>query len=90
MPKSYKVPTWFSIGDIVEFMWNTAKLCEHFLLINKDKAVPTDHLRLNMESHLTDAEGNKELIPLDPKTNLIDIINYIWIPLHPEWVKLDD
>ena len=47
-------------------------------------------MTLNFESRIVDAEGNNEWIQLDPNTKLIDVVNYIWIPLHPEWIKLKE
>jgi hypothetical protein len=33
---------------------------------------------------MIDSEGRNELIQLDPNIKLLDVINFIWIPLHPE------
>jgi hypothetical protein len=30
------------------------------------------------------------LIPLDVRVKLIDVINYIWIPLNPSWEVVKD
>ena len=60
-------------------------MSEHFLIIDKEKVNPCDHLQLFIESQIIDANGKRELIPLDPETKVIDLINNIYIPLHPDW-----
>lgn len=43
-----------------------------------------------MQSKIVEAGGELELIPLDPNIKLLDVVNYIWIPLNPEWDKHKD
>lgn len=70
--------------DIVEFMWTTAKLSECFM-VDASKADSGDHLELNIQSKVMQENGDYEYIPLDPQVKLIDVINYLWMPLNPEW-----
>ena len=84
------MPLSFDIKDILSFLWNQAKLSDYFLIINKDKAVPSDHLQLNLESKIVDENGNYELIPLDENLGIKALMNYLWIPLNPQWLKNSD
>lgn len=85
--KSFLVPLNFQLKDIVVFLWNQAKLSDFFLIINKDQAVPSEHLQVNLESKIVDESGGYELIPLDENLTVQALLNYLWIPLNPKWLR---
>jgi hypothetical protein len=87
--KSFKVPSGFNVREITEFMWLTAKIHENYM-VDRDKTDPCDHLVLNVRSRVVLENGEYELIPLDTQVKLIDVINYLWIPLNPEWNPAKD
>ena len=65
-------------------MWGTAKLSECYM-VDKSNVDPCEYLELNCQSRVVLENGDYEMIPLDPNVKLIDVINYLWIPLNPEW-----
>lgn len=64
--KSFKVPTYFKVSEIVDFLWTQAKLSDYFLVTNKEKADANNYLMLNLQSKIVESGGELELIPLDP------------------------
>ena len=62
---------------MIEFLWDSAKLKEYFLLTDKNKEVASEHLELCLKTTMTE-NGKLEYVVLDLQIKIITIYNYLW------------
>ena len=72
------MPSHFEVQEIIEFLWETAKLKDYFLLTDKNKSVAIQHMELCLKTQNVSADGQKEFIILDLKVKIMTVFNYLW------------
>jgi len=49
-PKAYKVPSQFTMGKIVQYMWHDLDMKSHLMILRKEEADPNEYIELLMET----------------------------------------
>lgn len=77
--KSFKIPGKFTVEKVIEYLYNESGLSKYLISSSFDKANPTAHLELLLQSNiLAPEDGQLQMIVLDNHVTITSVRNLLW------------